>query len=62
MELRPTYTYLSQPEPETGMHNVGALVDTGFVDDDRNLNFGGRNHLDVNPGFSQHLEHFGGDT
>ena len=44
------------------MDDVGAFVDARFIDDHRNLDLGGRNHLDVDPGFSQEIKHFSSDS
>ncbi len=45
-------------QTESSMDNSGALINAVLIDDDRDLYFGGRNHLDVDSRLSQQFKHF----
>ena len=46
-------------EPEAGVNDSGSFIDTPFIDDHRDLDFGGGDHLDIDFRFAQEFEHPG---
>jgi hypothetical protein len=44
------------------VNDPGSFVDPVLIHDDRDLNLGRRDHLDIDRCMSQHLKHFSGDT
>src|ERR1700730_6585977 len=44
-------------EPETGMNDSSSVVDAILVDNHRDFNLGGRDHLDIDFCFAEKVEH-----